>query len=253
MWQALVRWFHRWTSPKIFYQISRPWIFWSSVAAIAILAVALTWGLVFAPVERLQGNSYRIIFIHVPSAFLSQAIYLAIAIMGLVGLVWRIKLAFYAAKQCIPIGASMALLALVTGAIWGKPTWGTWWVWDARLTSMLVLLFLYLGLWALHNAMERQETGDRAAAILALVGVVNLPIIKFSVVWWNTLHQPATLKLTQAPPMHISMLIPFLMAIVGFYLAALAWGLSRTRLEILQREPNARWVREELDQLGSAR
>lgn len=251
MWQALVRWFHRWTSPKIFYQISRPWIFWSSLAAILILAVALTWGLVFAPVERLQGNSYRIIFIHVPSAFLSQAIYLAIAIMGLVGLVWRIKLAFYAAKQCVPIGASMALLALVTGAIWGKPTWGTWWVWDARLTSMLVLLFLYLGLWALQNAMERQETGDRAAAILALVGVVNLPIIKFSVIWWNTLHQPATLKLTQAPPMHISMLIPFLMAIVGFYLAALAWGLSRTRLEILQREPNARWVRDELDQLGS--
>ncbi|MHA7878505.1 MAG: heme ABC transporter permease CcmC [Saccharospirillum sp.] len=253
MWQALVRWFHRWTSPKIFYQISRPWIFWSGLLAVLILAVALVWGLVFAPVERLQGNSYRIIFIHVPSAFLSQAIYLAIAIMGLVGLVWRIKLAFYAAKQCVPIGASMALLALVTGAIWGKPTWGTWWVWDARLTSMLVLLFLYLGLWALHNAMERQETGDRAAAILALVGVVNLPIIKFSVVWWNTLHQPATLKLTEAPPMHISMLIPFLMAIVGFYLAALAWALSRTRLEILQREPNARWVREELDQLGGAR
>lgn len=115
---------------------------------------------------------------------------------------------------------------------------------------MLVLLFLYLGLWALHNAMERQETGDRAAAILALVGVVNLPIIKFSVIWWNTLHQPATLKLTEAPPMHISMLIPFLMAILGFYLAAFAWALSRTRLEILQREPNARWVREELDHLG---
>jgi len=160
------------------------------------------------------------------------------------------KLAFFVAKQCIPVGASMAFLALVTGAIWGKPTWGTWWEWDARLTSMLVLLLLYFGLWALHNAMERPESGDRAAAILALVGVVNLPIIKFSVEWWNTLHQPATLKFTEAPPMHPSMLIPFLMAIVGFYLASMAWVLMRTRLEILQRERKSRWVEDELNRFA---
>ncbi|WP_342775588.1 heme ABC transporter permease [Saccharospirillum alexandrii] len=230
--------------------MSQPWSFWLGWAATLIIASALVWGLMFAPVERLQGNSYRIIFIHVPSAFLSQAIYAAIAVLGLVGLVWKMKLAFFVAKQCIPVGASMALLALVTGAIWGKPTWGTWWEWDARLTSMLVLLLLYFGLWALHNAMERPESGDRAAAILALVGVVNLPIIKFSVEWWNTLHQPATLKFTEAPPMHPSMLIPFLMAIVGFYLASMAWVLMRTRLEILQRERKSRWVEDELNRFA---
>ncbi|WP_425413965.1 heme ABC transporter permease CcmC [Saccharospirillum impatiens] len=230
--------------------MSQPWSFWLGWAATLIIATALVWGLLFAPVERLQGNSYRIIFIHVPSAFLSQAIYAAIAVLGLVGLVWKMKLAFFVAKQCIPVGASMALLALVTGAIWGKPTWGTWWEWDARLTSMLVLLLLYLGLWALHNAMERPESGDRAAAILALVGVVNLPIIKFSVEWWNTLHQPATLKFTEAPPMHTSMLIPFLMAILGFYLASMAWVLMRTRLEILQRERKSRWVEDELNRFS---
>ncbi|WP_394169220.1 heme ABC transporter permease [Saccharospirillum alexandrii] len=230
--------------------MSQPWSFWLGWAATLIIASALVWGLMFAPVERLQGNSYRIIFIHVPSAFLSQAIYAAIAVLGLVGLVWKMKLAFFVAKQCIPVGASMAFLALVTGAIWGKPTWGTWWEWDARLTSMLVLLLLYFGLWALHNAMERPESGDRAAAILALVGVVNLPIIKFSVEWWNTLHQPATLKFTEAPPMHPSMLIPFLMAIIGFYLASMAWVLMRTRLEILQRERKSRWVEDELNRFA---
>lgn len=144
----------------------------------------------------------------------------------------------------------MAVLALATGAIWGKPTWGTWWEWDARLTSMLVLLLLYLGLWALHNAMERADSGDRAAAILALVGVVNLPIIKFSVEWWNTLHQPATLKITEPPPMHPMMLTPLLLAILGFFLATAAWVLIRTRLEILERERKAGWVRDELSQLG---
>lgn len=250
MWQSLVRWFHKWTSPKIFYGMSRSLSFWVGWLGALIIAVALVWGLVFAPIERLQGNSYRIIFLHVPAAFLSQTIYAAIAALGLIGLVWRIKLAFYVAKQAIPVGASMAILALATGAIWGKPTWGAWWVWDARLTSMLVLLLLYLGLWALHSAMERPESGDRAAAILALVGVVNLPIIKFSVNWWNTLHQPATLKFTEAPPMHVSMLIPFLMAILGFYLAAMAWVLIRTRLEILMRERKTQWARQELDRLG---
>ncbi|MDX1341391.1 heme ABC transporter permease CcmC [Reinekea sp. G2M2-21] len=249
MWQMFVRWFHKWSSPKWFYEMSRPWSFWLGWAAVLLIATALVWGLAFSPVERVQGNSYRIIFLHVPAAFLAQAIYMTIAIAGAVGLVWRIKLAFYAAKQCVPIGTSMALLALITGAIWGKPTWGAWWVWDARLTSMLILLLLYLGLWALQNAMERQESGDRAAAILALVGVVNIPIIKFSVNWWNTLHQPATLKISSAAPMHVSMLIPLLMSILGFYLAFGAWMLIRTRLEILDREKKAKWAQEEIKRL----
>ena len=250
MWQAFVRWFHKWSSPKWFYEMSRPWSFWLGILAFVLISTAIVWGLAFAPAERLQGNSYRIIFIHVPSAFLAQAIYMTIAIAGAIGLIWRIKLAFYAAKQCVPIGTSMAILALATGAIWGKPTWGDWWVWDARLTSMLILLLLYLGLWSLHSAMERQDSADRAAAILALVGVVNIPIIKFSVNWWNTLHQPATLKITEKPPMHESMLIPLLMAILGFYLAFAAWMLIRTRYEILMREKKAKWAQQEILRLG---
>ncbi len=249
MWQVFVRWFHKWSSPKWFYEMSRPWSFWLGILAIALISIALVWGLAFSPMERVQGNSYRIIFLHVPAAFLSQAIYMTIAIAGAVGLIWRIKLAFYAAKQCIPIGMSMAVLALVTGAIWGKPTWGAWWVWDARLTSMLILLLLYLGLWALQNAMEREESGDRAAAILALVGVVNIPIIKFSVNWWNTLHQPATLKISTSAPMHVSMLIPLLLSILGFYVAFMALMLIRTRYEILSREKKAKWVQDEVRRL----
>jgi heme exporter protein C len=252
MWQAFVRWFHKWSSPKWFYEMSRPWSFWLGWLAFALIGTALIWGLGFAPVERLQGNSYRIIFLHVPSAFLAQAIYMTIAVAGAVGLIWRIKLAFFAAKQCIAIGASMAFLALATGAIWGKPTWGAWWVWDARLTSMLILFLLYLGLWAIHSAMERQESGDRAAAILALVGVVNIPIIKFSVNWWNTLHQPATLKVTEAAPMHWTMLVPLLLSILGFYLAFASWMLIRTRLEILDREKKAKWAQAEITRLGGA-
>lgn len=251
MWQWFVRWFHKWGSPKWFYEMSQPWSFWIGWSGAVVLAVALVWGLAFAPIDRLQGNSYRIIFIHVPAAFLAQSIYLSIAIAGAIGLVWRMKLAFYAAKQAIMMGTSMTVIALVTGAIWGKPTWGAWWVWDARLTSMLILLLLYLGLWALHNAMERAESADRACAILALVGVVNIPIIKFSVEWWNTLHQPATLKLTEAPPMHISMLVPLLMAIVGFYLLFVATLLIRTRFEVLRRERNAKWAQAKIQTLGA--
>ena len=251
MWQAFVRWFHKWGSPKWFYDMSFRWSFWLGWLGFLFITCAIVWGLGFAPVERLQGNSYRIIFIHVPAAFLSQAIYVTIAIAGAVGLIWRMKVAFFVAKQCVPIGISMAVLALGSGAIWGKPTWGAWWVWDARLTSMLILLLLYVGLWSLHNAMERQESGDRAAAILALVGLVNIPIIKFSVNWWNTLHQPATLKVTEAAPMHPSMLIPLLMSILGFYLVFGAWLLIRTRLEILDREKKAKWAQEEIKKLGA--
>lgn len=251
MWQLFVRWFHKWSSPKWFYEMSKPWSFWLGWAAFLITVTAIVWGLGFAPVERLQGNSYRIIFIHVPSAFLSEAIYVTIALAGAIGLIWRIKLAYYVAKTCVPLGMSMAFLALATGAIWGKPTWGHWWVWDMRITSMLILLLLYIGLWALHNAMERPESGDRAAAILALVGVVNIPVIKFSVNLVTTLHQPATLKFTEKAPMHISMLIPLLLSILGFYLAFLALMLVRSRIEILRRERKAKWVQQEIEQLGS--
>ncbi|TXR53730.1 heme ABC transporter permease [Reinekea thalattae] len=249
MWRSLVKGFHRWSSPKWFYQISQPWSFWLGCLGALISLIAIVWGLGFAPEERLQGNSYRIIFIHVPSAFLSQAIYIGIAVAGAIGLIWRIKLAFYVAKAAIGLGISMAFVALVTGAIWGKPTWGQWWVWDMRITSMLILLLLYVGLWALHNAIEHSASADKAAAILALVGVVNIPVIKFSVNLVTTLHQPATLKLTEKAPMHISMLIPLLLSILGFYLSFLALLFIRTRLEILHRETKAAWAQQEIAQL----
>jgi heme exporter protein C len=172
------------------------------------------------------------------------------AIAGAVGLIWKMKLSYMVMKSAAPIGAALTFIALFTGAIWGKPTWGDWWVWDMRITSMLILFLLYLGLWALHNAMERPESGDRAAAILALVGVVNIPIIKYSVNLVTTLHQPATLKFTEKAPMHISMLVPLLLSILGFYLAFLAWMFIRARLEILKRERKALWAQKEIEQLG---
>jgi heme exporter protein C len=217
MWQWFVKWFHKWSSPKWFYELSKPWSFGLAVVAVLLISVSLIWGLGFAPVERLQGNSYRIIFLHVPAAFMSEAIYMAIAVAGAVGLIWRIKLAFYVAKQYIPIGASMAILALATGAIWGKPTWGAWWVWDARVTSMLILFFLYVGVIALFEAYDNKTIAARACAILSLVGTVNIPIIYKSVDWWYSLHQPASIKFTGSSAIDASMLYPLLGMIVAFY------------------------------------
>jgi len=165
------------------------------------------------------------------------------AVAGGVGLVWKIKVAHMVAKACAPIGASMAVLALVTGAIWGKPTWGAWWVWDARLTSMLVLLFLYIGVIALTSAFEHIASGDKAGAVLALVGLVNIPIIKYSVEWWNTLHQGATFKITEKPAMPPDMWIPLLIMTIGFYCFFAVLLMSRSRTEVLRRESKTDWVK----------
>ncbi|HMW84061.1 MAG TPA: heme ABC transporter permease, partial [Pseudomonadales bacterium] len=196
------------------------------------------------PPDYLQGNSFRIIYIHVPAAILAQSGYLLMALAGGIGLIWRIKLAEMVAKSCAPIGASFTFLALVTGAIWGKPTWGTWWVWDARITSMLILLFLYCGVIALQSAIDNATTAARAAAILALVGVVNIPIIKYSVEWWHSLHQPATFRLTEKPAMPMEMWLPLLVMVVGYYLFFAAALLQRTRCELVERERKSRWVKE---------
>lgn len=246
MWQALTRLYHKMGSPKWFYEISSrwsPWFFWLGTA---LMVVGLVWGLAFAPADYLQGNSFRIIYIHVPSALLSQSAYIAMAIAGLVGLVWKMKMSFMVAKVIAPIGAGMAILALLTGAIWGKPTWGTWWVWDARLTSMLILLFLYAGVIAIHSAIENQDMANKAAAILAIVGTINIPIIKYSVDWWNTLHQPATITLTKKPTMAPEMFIPLAMTIIAFYCWFVVWVFARTRNEILWRERRTQWVRKSL-------
>lgn len=182
-------WFHKLGSPKWFYAISGRMLPWLAGAAVLLLLVGITWGLAFAPQDYQQGNSFRIIYIHVPAAMLAQSCYVLLAVAGVVGLVWKMKLADVALQCAAPIGAWMTAVALVTGAIWGKPTWGSWWVWDARLTSMLILLFLYFGIIALGQAISNRDSAAKACAVLAIVGVVNIPIIKYSVEWWNTLHQ----------------------------------------------------------------
>jgi|TARA_B100000459_G_scaffold6999_1_gene4232 heme exporter protein C len=223
------------------------WIFWLALAAGGSAIVGLVLGLLYAPADYQQGDSFRIIYIHVPAALLAQSAYMMMAVAGAVYLIWRMKMAAWVAKVIAPVGAAFCLIALLTGAIWGKPTWGTWWVWDARLTSMLMLLFLYFGVMALQQAMESEEASYKAGAILALVGLVNIPIIKYSVEWWNTLHQPATLKLTEKPSMHPDMLWPLLIMIVSTYLFFALVVILRTRNEILWHERKRQWVRKILE------
>ncbi|HYG45969.1 MAG TPA: heme ABC transporter permease [Bordetella sp.] len=242
-------WLHKWGSPKWFYDKSGRFLPWLAIASALLLAVGLTWGLAFAPPDYQQGNSFRIIYIHVPAALLAQSIYLALAAAGIVGLVWKIKLADVTLQQAAPIGAWMTVIALATGAIWGRPTWGAYWVWDARLTSMLILLFLYLGLIALGQAITNRDSAARACALLAVVGVINIPIIKYSVEWWNTLHQPASFSLVQKPAMPMQMWLPLLLAVLGFYCFFGAVLMARMRLEVLRREADSRWATVEISRL----
>ena len=235
--------FHKLGSPKWFYEISSRWLPILAWAAACFVMVGMVWGLVFAPQDYQQGNSFRIIYIHVPAAFLAQSGYLLLAIAGVVSLVWKMKLADVALKCAAPVGACMTFVALLTGSIWGKPTWGAWWVWDARLTSMLILLFLYFGIIALGQAISNRESSAKACAVLAIVGVINLPIIKYSVEWWNTLHQPATFTLTEKPAMPIEMWLPLLIMVVGFYCFFGTVVLMRMRLEILRRESGTSWAK----------
>ena len=237
------QWFHRMGSPKWFYEKSASWMWWLGVIGAALLVTGMIWGLAFVPPEAKQGNSYRIIYIHVPASFLAMAGYYTMAIAGAVGLIWRMKMAFMVMKSAAPIGAVLTFVSLVTGAIWGKPTWGTWWEWDARITSMLVLFFLYLGVVALQESYTEQDGADRVSAILSLVGTVNIPIIYKSVDWWFSLHQGATIKFTGKSSIDPSMAYPLICMIVAFYLCY-AWLLiDRTRVEVLHRERKSQWVR----------
>jgi heme exporter protein C len=235
---------HRLGSPRWLYQMSGPWIAVLGWLAALLLVTGCIWGLAFAPADYQQGNSFRIIYIHVPTAIVSQSVYMMLGAAGLVLLVWRMKVADMVLATAVPFGMSMTALALFTGAVWGKPTWGTWWVWDARTTSMLVLLFLYFGLYALRQAIPRAETAGRACAVLALLGTINIPIIKYSVDWWLTLHQPATFKITEAPSMPPEMYLPLLVNVLGMYCLFGAVVLAGLRLEILRRERDTQWVRQ---------
>ena len=239
-------WFHKLGSPKWFYQISSRWLPWLAVAAVLLIGTGLVWGLAFAPADYQQGNSFRIIYIHVPAAMLAQSCYIMLAVAGVVGLVWKMKLADEAVPCAAPIGAWVTFIALLTGAIWGKPTWGTWWVWDARLTSMLILLFLYFGIIALGQSISNRDSSAKACAVLAIVGVINIPIIKYSVEWWNSLHQVATFKLTERPAMPAEMWMPLLVMVLGFYCFFACVLLLRMRLEVLKREARSSWVQAEV-------
>jgi len=237
-------WFHKLASPPHFYRLAgrlAPWFGW---AAFILIVAGLYGGLVLAPPDYQQGDAFRIIYVHAPSAWMSLFIYVTMAVAAAIGLIWRIKLAHAVAASAAPIGASFTLAALATGALWGQPMWGTWWVWDARLTSELILLFLYLGYMALRASIDEVQRADRASAVLAIVGVINVPIIHYSVVWWNTLHQASTVTKMAAPSISLAMLVPLLVMMVGFNLYFFAVLLLRARGEVLRRERNAGWIRE---------
>lgn len=237
------RFFHRMASPPHFYAFTGRLLPWLTAIFIILTAVGLYDGLFLAPADYQQGDSYRIIYIHVPSAWMSLFIYVVMAVAGAIGLVWRIKLAEIVMISSASVGAGFTFIALLTGSLWGKPMWGTWWVWDARLTSELILLFLYLGVIALYGAIDDKRTASRAVAILAIVGVVNIPIIHYSVEWWNTLHQGPTVSKIDKPSIHVSMLIPLLTMAVAFKFYYLVAMLQRARTELIQRERNSQWVK----------
>jgi heme exporter protein C len=237
-------WFHKLGSPPHFYRIAGKWIPWLNWIFMLLLLAGLFGGLILAPPDYQQGDSYRIIFIHVPAAWMSLFIYVVMAVCGAVIIVWRMKLAEVVLITSAPIGASFTFLALITGSLWGKPMWGTYWVWDARLTSELILLFLYLGVIGLHNAIEDKRTAARAVAILALVGVVNIPIIHYSVEWWHSLHQGPTVTKFDKPSIHWSMLLPLLLMALAFQVYYALALFHRCRAELLRRERNSKWVEE---------
>lgn len=239
MWTYL----HKLSSPKYYYEWSGHWLPWLGGTTIVLMVVGLYWGLVVAPADYQQGESYRIIFIHVPAAWMSMFVYVVMAIAGFIAVVWKVKIAEVAVSECAYIGAVFTALALVTGMLWGKPTWGTYWKWDARLTSELILLFLYLGVISVYSAIEDVRIASNAASLLAIVGVINIPIIHYSVVWWNSLHQPNMKLISTTPSIHPSMLVPLLIMAVAFKVY-FGWLLFiRMRNEILSRERSANWVK----------
>lgn len=239
-------WFHRLASPPTFYRFAERLAPWLLIAGLALIGVGVWQGLFVAPADYQQGDAFRIIYVHVPAAALSLSVYTAMAVAGAIALIWRMKLAEVAVVAAAPVGASFTAVALVTGMLWGKPTWGAYWVWDARLTSELVLLFLYLGVIGLNQAYSDPRTAARACAWLALVGVVNVPIVHYSVQWWNSLHQGSTILSAEAianPKMDPSMLKPLLMSMAGSYLFFGAVWLRRMQNGVLVRERRAKWVR----------
>ena len=235
---------HQFASPKTYlFQVNKfyNYIFFISVF---IYISSITWGLLFTPEDFVQGNSFRIIYLHVPASFISQSLYAAMAVSSIVYLVWRVKLAAYLVIAIAPIGAMTTFIALISGSIWGIPTWGTWWQWDARISSTLILFIMYLGIISFHNSFSNYEKADKLLSWLVIVGAVNIPIIKKSVDWWSTLHQSATITLTNKPSIDPSMLYPLIGSIIGFFGLILCLVLLSSKNQILIREKTKSWIKD---------
>ena len=235
---------HQFASPKTYlFQVERFYnlIFYTSLV---IYIFSVIWGLLFTPADFVQGNSFRIIYLHVPASFLSQSLYVAMAIASVTYLIWRVKLAAYLIISIAPIGAMTTFIALISGSIWGIPTWGTWWQWDARITSTLILFIMYLGLISLHSSFSNYEKADRLLSWLVIVGAVNIPIIKKSVDWWSTLHQSASITLTDKPSIDPQMLYPLIGSTIGFFGLILCLVLLSSKNQILLREHTKSWIKD---------
>jgi heme exporter protein C len=232
-------WLHKYANPGRFLKLVQPMLPWLSAISIILTVTGIVWGYAFAPADWQQGIASRIMYVHVPSAWVSMAGYAALAVCSFFSIIWRHPLADIAAEEIGPVGAGFTFVCLVSGALWGKPMWGAYWVWDARLTSVLILFFLYLGHIALIRAFDNPAHGHRAAAILALVGAINLPIIVFSVQWWNTLHQGNTISFSGNSKIYITMLYPLLIATLGFYLSFITLVCARVCAAIMERRTGA--------------
>lgn len=238
----------KYASPQQFFPLAGKLIPWFATAAALLAVVGMVIGFLVAPTDHQQGEAYRIIFLHVPAAWMSMFIYLVMAFWSAVGLVFNTRLSSMMASALAPTGALFTFIALWTGALWGKPTWGTWWVWDARLTSELILLFLYIGFMALQAAIDDPRRADKAGAVLAIVGAVNVPVIYFSVQWWNTLHQGSSVSMTKAPSMAMTMLAGMLVMALASWAYTVAVSLMRVRCIMLERERHAEWARQYMEQ-----
>jgi heme exporter protein C len=235
---------HKFSSPKSFVRLTQTLYPFFIVLGVCMLTLGWVWGLLFAPQDAVQGNSYRIIFLHVPSVIFAELIYFFMAVCALTHLVWRVKLAAYLTKSAAPIGAMITFLGLLSGSIWGIPTWGTWWQWDARITSTLILFIMYLGILTLHGSFSNKEKADRLMSILVVIGVINIPIIKKSVDWWSTLHQPASITVSGGSSIDPSMLYPLLISIIGLGFTLISLGILTSRSYIFTREKNKKWIQD---------
>lgn len=238
------RWFYQLASPKYFYELTASWGAWLSVSTLVLFIVGLTWGLFFAPTDVQQGDAFRIIYVHVPAAFMSLGVYVFMGINAIIFAVWRIKVADILVQASAPLGAWFTVITLVTGMLWGKPMWGAWWLWDPRLTFELILLFLYLGTIALRNSIEQPERAAKVSGMWTIIGLVNVPIVHYSVEWWNSIHQGPTIKLFGESTIHSSMYYPLMIMLAAFGLYFLTVVLMRARTLCLLREKQSAWIKQ---------